>query len=130
MPQVSGSIATAVFQPAGISDYNAAIAPIQVRVAQWSTAYWGTQAAKSCNLTVGYHDVRVFVSQGGGQVCTTASSFGYITVTTYIPSATVICVGTAGAVTVAVADTGGQYYGGIACQDIRAGTFPSVAQSG
>ncbi len=130
VPQADGSIATAVFNPAGISDYNAAIAPIQARVAQWSTSYWGTQAAKACSLTVGYHDVRVFVSQGGGQVCTAAPSYGYTVVTTYVQAGTVICVGTAGGVTVAVAYTGGQYYGGIACQDIKAGTFPSVAQGG
>jgi hypothetical protein len=71
--------------------------------------------------------VCVLVGAGGSSVCGAAESFGYTPVTTYVPSATVLCVGTAGGFAAAVADDGLHAYGTIACSDINAGAFPSVA---
>jgi hypothetical protein len=124
-----GSISVDDFTPATVDAYNAAIAPLQQLAEQWDNAYWGTQAAKACILTVGTHDVRVFVGAGGAATCRGATSLGYTEVTTYIQTDSVLCLGTAspGGVTVAVADDGGDYYGGAICQDVNDGTFPSVA---
>ena len=106
--QSDGSISVEHFTPANISDYNAAIAPLQTMVEQWNTAYWGTQAAKSCILTVpGSYDVRVFVGEGGAQICSAAVSLSYSLTTTYVSSDGVLCIGTEGGVIVAVTDDGG-----------------------
>lgn len=126
--QSDGSISVEHFTPANISDYNAAIAPLQTMVEQWNTAYWGTQAAKSCILTVpGSYDVRVFVGEGGAQICSAAVSLSYSLTTTYVSSDGVLCIGTEGGVIVAVTDDGGAIMGTPICADVNAGTFPSAA---
>ncbi|MHB8488858.1 MAG: hypothetical protein ACYDC4_06695 [Candidatus Dormibacteria bacterium] len=154
IPQSTGQIASATFAPSDVNAYNDALSALQAQaaaqsqaavqasaaaasqLADWITAHWETPAemaavtsASACVLTVGSHDVRVFVAAGGGAVCAAAPQYGWSAVTTYAEHDSVICVGTVDGVTVAVTDSGGAYYGGIACQDIKAGSFPSTPVS-
>jgi hypothetical protein len=113
-----------------------ASAAATARVAQWTAAHWETESSKAavtsasaCVLTVSYHDVRIFVATGGDSVCSAAPQYGWGAVHTYVAYDSVVCVGTVSGVTIAVTDSGGQYYGGIACRDVNAGAFPLTTVS-
>jgi hypothetical protein len=133
IPQPDGIIGNATFIIHTISDYNSMVASLQPETEEWSAEYWGTQASLACILTVGSHDVRIFVAAGpaGSQACSTAVSLGYTTTTNYFQQEPIVCVGGAlpvngHSVSVAVGDDGTQAFASNFCPEVNAFTFPTA----
>jgi hypothetical protein len=154
VPQTSGQLVTETYAPSDSGSYNTAVAQLQDQAnqaqaqataaaqaaaslaQQWTSTNWqndteraAVASSSACVLTVTGHDVRVFVASGGTSICGSAGSVGWSSATDYLDTNYVTCVVSDGGVTVAVTDDGGQYYGGIACSDLKAGTFPSKSVS-
>ncbi len=124
--QSDGSIGIEQFEPATIAEYNQALGPIQALLQEWHLSYWVPSASLSCTLADGTHDVRVFVGEGGGAICSQAVADGYTEVTTYVTTDGVVCFNNdQNGVALAVADDGGQALASDICPAVNEGDFPA-----
>ncbi len=126
--QSDGSIGIEQFVPATIDEYNQALGSIQALLQEWNLSYWVPSTSLSCTLADGSHDVRVFVAEGGGAICSQAVADGYTEVTTYVTTDTVVCFNNdQNGVALAVADDGGQALASDICPSVNAGDFPTAS---